>query len=99
VEIFGDRVVRNGHPEHVLPNTLHVSFPGRTGTDLLAALPGVAASTGAACHSGEVRVSHVLAAMGADQETALGSVRWSLGAPTTSEQIDEVLERLRSLPS
>jgi cysteine desulfurase len=96
-EAFGDRVVRNGHPELVLPNTLHVSFLGRTGADVLAALPGVAASTGAACHSGEVHVSHVLEAMGVDREAALGAVRWSLGTPTTADEIDEVLEGLRSL--
>ncbi|KAB2849575.1 MAG: cysteine desulfurase, partial [Hyphomicrobiaceae bacterium] len=50
---LGNRIVLNGHPELRLPNTLNVSFVGRTGADVLVALGGVAASTGSACHSGE----------------------------------------------
>lgn len=53
----------NGHPEHRLPNTLHVSFPGVSGRDLLAATEAtVAASVGSACHSHGDSVSGVLAA-------------------------------------
>jgi cysteine desulfurase len=96
-EIFGPRVVRNGHPEHCLPNTLHVSFLGRTGAEVLAALPGVAASTGSACHAGAVRISPVLSAMGVSPEGGAGAVRWSLGRFTTREEIDTVLRGLRAL--
>ncbi|GAB4273636.1 MAG: cysteine desulfurase family protein [Deferrisomatales bacterium] len=98
-ERFGERVRRNGSPDHVLPNTLHVSFLGRSGADVLAALPRVAASTGAACHSGQVRVSHVLQAMGVPPEEALGAVRWSLGRYTRPEEIEEVLELLGAVVS
>ncbi|MBI5443940.1 MAG: aminotransferase class V-fold PLP-dependent enzyme, partial [Deltaproteobacteria bacterium] len=94
-EVFGERVVRNGHAEHCLPNTLHVSFLGRTGAEVLASLSGVAASTGSACHSGVVQISSVLAAMGASEELGLGAVRWSLGRLTTVEEIEYVLARLR----
>jgi len=60
---FGDQVVLNGHPECRLPNTLNVSFVGRTGSELLAGLEGIAASTGSACHSGRIELSPVLRAM------------------------------------
>lgn len=96
-EIFQDRVVRNGHGDRCLPNTLHVSFLDRTGAQVLEALPDVAASTGAACHSGEVRVSHVLNAMRLSAQVALGAVRWSVGRPTTADEIDRALGQLRDL--
>lgn len=96
-ERFGDRVVRNGHPEHCLPNTLHVSFLGRTGADVLASLPGVAASTGSACHSGKIQLSATLEAMGVSPEAGAGAVRWSLGRFTTAEEIEAVLAQLGEL--
>lgn len=95
-ELFGDRVVRNGHPAHCLPNTLHVSFLGRIGAEVLAALPEVAASTGSACHAGVVHLSAVLEAMGVSAEAGAGAVRWSLGRFTTKDEIQAVLERLRA---
>jgi cysteine desulfurase len=95
-EIFGDRVVRNGHATECLPNTLHVSFLGLSGGDVLAALPGVAASTGSACHAGKVHVSHVLQAMGVDSGAAAGAVRWSLGRDTRAGEIEQVLAALRA---
>jgi cysteine desulfurase len=95
-ELFGNRILRNGHPGDCLPNTLHVSFLGRTGAEVLARLPEVAASTGSACHAGMVCVSSVLEAMGFTEETGLGAVRWSLGRGTTEEEISWVLRALRS---
>jgi cysteine desulfurase len=81
----------NGHPEYRLPNTLHVSFPGVSGRDLLvAAEASVAASVGSACHSHGDAVSGVLAAMGFDAERARGAVRLSVGRETTGEEIDRV---------
>lgn len=63
----------NGHPEHRLPNTLHVSFPGVSGRALLGeAADAVAASVGSACQSGHDAVSGVLASMGAVGTTADG---------------------------
>ena len=47
----------HGHPDHRLPNTLNVGFPGVIGAELLDRTPNVAASTGSACHAGEVRPS------------------------------------------
>jgi cysteine desulfurase len=92
---LGDRVRLNGHPEHRLPNTLSVSFVGRVGADILAALDGVAASTGSACHSGRVELSPVLQAMGVPPEIGMGAIRFSLGRGTTAEEVDMVVERLK----
>lgn len=91
---FGDRVVLNGHPERRLPNTLNVGFRGRIGGAILAGIPNVAASTGAACHTGSMHVSPVLAAMGVSDEVAFGAVRFSLGRDTTRGEIDAVVEML-----
>ena len=91
---FGDRVVLNGHPERRLPNTLNVSFVGVIGTDVLASLDGVAASTGSACHAGRVELSPVLTAMGVSEKVGMGAVRFSLGRQTTVAEIDAVVEQL-----
>lgn len=94
---FRDQVVHNGHPTLRLPNTLNVSFLGRIGTDILARLDGVAASTGSACHAGRTTPSPVLAAMGVPSEVGLGAIRFSLGRTTTEAEIDDVVGRLRNL--
>ena len=91
---LGNRVVLNGHPERRLPNTLNVSFVGRAGGDILAALEGVAASTGSACHSGRVELSPVLRAMGISEHVGMGAVRFSLGRATTANEITEVADRV-----
>jgi cysteine desulfurase len=85
----------NGHPEHRLPNTLHVSFPGVSGRALLGeAADTVAASVGSACHSEHDAVSGVLAAMGVDAARAAGAVRLSVGRGTTVEEIERAAEAL-----
>jgi cysteine desulfurase len=88
---LGENVVLNGHPELRLPNTLNVSFPGRTGGEVLSSMPHVAASTGSACHAGSMSISPVLEAMGVSSEVGLGAVRFSLGRMTTEEEIDLVV--------
>ena len=82
-------LILNGHPTERLPNTLHVSFPGIAGRELLARAAGrVAASVGSACHSETDAVSGVLAAMGCDAGRALGAVRLSVGWMTTPQEIE-----------
>ena len=95
-DTFGSEVVLNGHPERRLPNTLNVSFRGHLGHDVLACLDGVAASTGSACHSGSNTMSPVLEAMGQEADVGLGTVRFSLGRPTTRAEIDTVVEMLKT---
>jgi cysteine desulfurase len=81
-------LILNGHPVERLPNTLHVSFPGISGRDLLSRVADrVAASVGSACHSEADAVSGVLAAMGCDADRARGAVRFSVGWATTPEEI------------
>jgi cysteine desulfurase len=91
---FGDRVVLNGHPIERLPNTLNVSFVAQVGAEILGRLPGVAASTGSACHAGSVELSPVLRAMGVAPEIGMGAIRFSLGRTTTREEIEAVVENL-----
>jgi cysteine desulfurase len=93
-ERFGECVVRNGHAILCLPNTLNVSFVGCVGADVLAALEGVAASTGSACHAGRVELSPVLRAMNVPEHIGKGAVRFSLGRETTADELAEVAERL-----
>jgi cysteine desulfurase len=94
--LFGDSLHLNGHPTERLPNTLNVAFAGRIGSELLAALDGVAASTGSACHSGRPELSPVLRAMRVPESIGLGAVRFSLGRATSMEDLDNVLQLLRS---
>jgi len=91
---FGDRIAFNGHPTQRLPNTLNVSFIGRSGNDILAGLEGVAASTGSACHAAGIEISPVLKAMGLSPEAGAGAIRFSLGRGTTRHEIDYVLKAL-----
>ncbi len=89
-------VVLNGNPVGRLPNTLNVSFEAVEGESVVIGLDleGVAVSTGSACASGKVKLSHVLVAMGLDEARVRGSVRFSLGRGTTESDIDHVLEVL-----
>lgn len=98
-DICGDRLHLNGQPEKRLPNTLNVSFEGHQGAELLAQLPWLAASTGSACHAGQTALSPVLAAMGVAPGIGAGAVRFSLGARTTSADIDAVISGLTPLLS
>lgn len=78
----------NGHPDHRLPNTAHLSFPGVSGRALLQEAAGVAASLGSACHSAGDAASGVLAAMQVDAARAAGSVRLSVGHVTTVDDVE-----------
>jgi len=85
----------NGHPALRLPNTLHVSFPGVSGRDLLQrASTDVAASVGSACHAQHDAVSGVLAALGVDAARAMGAVRLSTGWTTTRQEIERAADAL-----
>lgn len=80
----------NGHREKRLPNTLSLSFKGMEANRILEEIGlDVAASAGAACHSDTVEISHVLKAMGLDENWAKGTLRFSTGRMTTAEQIDK----------
>ena len=95
---FGEKVILNGHPVHRLPNTLNVSFVGKAGGEILSRLDGVAASTGAACHSGSVELSPVLKAMGISPVVGMGAIRFSLGRTTTVQELERVVDLLKHSP-
>jgi cysteine desulfurase len=88
--------VLNGDPWNRLPGIAHFSFSGCAGDNLLLLLDaqGVECSTGSACTAGVPRASHVLLAMGVDEDTAKGSLRFSLGHTSTREDVDELLAAL-----
>ena len=79
-----------------LPGNAHFTFPGCEGDSLLFLLDlaGVESSTGSACTAGVPRPSHVLLAMGLDEETARGAQRFTLGHPSTDADVDALLAAL-----
>jgi len=86
----------NGHPEQRLPGTLNVSFPAAEGESLILSLDlkGIAVSSGSACTSGSIKPSHVLVALGLDPQTALSSLRFSLGRENTMRDVEYVMQYL-----
>ncbi len=84
----------NGLHAPRLPNTLSISFPGIEAQSLLARIPEIAASTGAACHSDRVDLSATLAAMQIDAHHGMGTIRLSTGRFTTIEEIDLAAEKI-----
>ena len=91
----GDVMV-NGHLSKRLPGNVNVSFGGVEGAALLVLLEeeGICASAGSACNTGEARYSHVIQALRVPKEYAPGTIRFSLGAENTKEEIDYVVKCL-----
>jgi cysteine desulfurase len=99
-------LVVNGDQEHRLPNNLNVSIPYVDGEALLLSLEDVAVSSGSACRSSAPGGSHVMKAIGRDDDLARSTIRFGLGRWTTEEEIDyaigrvtETVARLRSMSS
>jgi cysteine desulfurase len=84
----------NGAAEPRLPDNLNVCLSGIDAEDLLAELPELALSTGAACASASQEPSPVLRALGLSDEAIQGSIRIGLGRTTTEREIDFAIERL-----
>jgi cysteine desulfurase len=92
----------NGHPRARLAGNLNLSFSGVDGEALMMAMRDVAVSSGAACSSANPEPSHVLLAMGLDEDMARASLRFGLGRFTTASEVDyaidavaDAVERLR----
>ncbi|USD25222.1 cysteine desulfurase family protein [Flagellimonas marinaquae] len=81
--------------EERLSNTTNVSFKVIDGTKLLRYLNTLAVSRGSACTSNQVNTSHVLKAMGIEDETALASLRISTGRSTSSEDVEKALSEIK----
>lgn len=91
-----EAVLRGAPAGGRLPGNAHFTFPGCEGDSLLFLLDlaGVESSTGSACTAGVPRPSHVLLAMGLDEETARGAQRFSLGHASTEADVDALLKAL-----
>ena len=83
-------------PDRRLPNSFSCCFRNVEGESVLLGLDMVeiAASSGSACTTGSLEPSHVLTAMGIDDDLAHASLRLTVGKGNTDEQIDYVLEQL-----
>jgi cysteine desulfurase len=82
----------NGHPTQRLAGNLNLSFAYVDGEALMMAMRDVAVSSGAACTSANPEPSHVLMAMGLDEDMARASLRFGLGRFTTAEEIDFTID-------
>lgn len=85
-----DEVYLNGHAENRIPGNLNLSFAYVEGESLLMEMNDVALSSGSACTSSTLDASHVLMALGVDDELAHSSIRFGLGRYTTDEEIEYV---------
>jgi cysteine desulfurase len=88
--------ILNGADDDRLPGNAHFSFPGCEGDALLLLLDaqGISCSTGSACSAGVAQPSHVLIAMGADDDRARSSLRFTLGHTSTEADVDALLAAL-----
>lgn len=91
-----DNIKINGDIENRLPGNSNISFIGINGQDLLLNLDmqGICVSSGSACTSGSINASHVLIAIGLDEDTAKSSIRISIGKYNTKEEIDYLVQNL-----
>lgn len=87
----------NGALDNRLAGNVNISFQFVEGQSLLVLLDmeEICASAGSACTSGDKEISHVLSAIGLPEDLARGTVRFTLGANNTKEEVDTVVERLK----
>ena len=86
----------NGDINDRLPGNSNITFIGVNGQDLLLNLDmmGICVSSGSACTSGSINASHVLMALGLDEDIARSSIRVSIGKYNTKEDIDYLVKNL-----
>lgn len=89
-------LILNGHANDRLANNIHICIPHIEGESLVLMLDaaGICASTGSACNASDLEPSHVLRAIGRDDDIIHGSLRFSLGKNTTEEELDYTAEKL-----
>jgi cysteine desulfurase len=93
--VIPDAVI-NGAAEDRLPGISSVTIPGALNETLLLLLDGeeISCSTGAACTAGVHRPSHVLEAMGIDEDAVMSTLRFSFGASSAQSDVDAVIAAL-----
>jgi cysteine desulfurase len=96
----------NGHPTKRLANNIHICIPDVEGEAMLLMLDaaGICAATGSACNASDLEPSHVLTAIGRDEDIIHGSLRFTLGRSTTAEDLtytakilDDTVNKLRAM--
>lgn len=100
-EALGDRVIMNGNPSARLPHILNVSFLDVPLETMLMSLDlaGIMASSGSACTSGSLGLSHVLQAMGIPDECKRTAVRFSFGLGNTMEEAVYTVQQIVTIVS
>jgi cysteine desulfurase len=89
-----EEIYVNGHPTERLPGNMNISFAYVEGESLLMALKDIAVSTGSACTSASLEPSHVLRAIGVEEDLAHTSIRFGLGRFNNEEEVDYVVRRV-----
>ena len=95
LDYYGAEFIFNFAPKNI-DSILNIRFPGVLANTLVGLLSadGICISTGSACHSGELKPSHVLKAMGQTDEEALSTVRVSFGVQNTLEEVEEAARKI-----
>jgi len=91
-----EEVYVNGDMEKRVPHNLNISFNFVEGESLIMAIKDVAVSSGSACTSASLEPSYVLRALGRNDELAHSSIRFTVGRFTTEQEVDYVVELLKS---
>jgi cysteine desulfurase len=87
----------NGNATNRIYNTTNICFKGQDANVMIGRMKNIAVSNGSACSSAVVEPSHVLKAMGLNNQDALGSLRFSLGIHNTLEDIETVIQKIQEL--
>ena len=87
-------VVVNGSLDRRLPGNLNVTFPDQDAASLMAACPLLCVSSGAACSVAELSPSHVLRAIGLDDEACRRSLRLGIGRFNSADDVDRAVAML-----
>lgn len=87
----------NGSTEHRIFNTTNICFKGQDANVMIGRMKDVAVSNGSACSSAVIEPSHVLKAMGLNDEDAFASLRFSLGKYNTIQDINAIIQRIKEV--
>ncbi len=91
-----EEIYVNGDMEQRVPHNLNISFNFVEGESLIMAVKDVAVSSGSACTSASLEPSYVLRALGRNDELAHSSIRFTVGRFTTEQDVDYVINLLKS---
>ncbi len=99
IETYIPNAILNGDRTNRLAGNVNFSFPNADGQELLLKLDayGICTSSGSACSSGQESPSHVLTAIGLNQNLAKGTIRISLGDENTLEDVDYLIEKIKKI--